>query len=129
MQTNWIEAATKSILGKPFRFRWFYLNWKNLWRKKPRSFSNEHDFSLNPLSANPHKMVKLTQKFVGNLLTNCLSVFNHFVGFAHERLSYIHAFTFASSIVLFMHYFFTSRKHQVSYDKKCQLQKQREMLL
>ena len=38
--------------------------------------------SINPLSANPHKIVKHTQTIRRLLPTNCLSVFDHFVGFA-----------------------------------------------
>ena len=35
---------------------------------------------LNPLSANPHKMVKHTRKIRRQQPTNCLRVFDHFVG-------------------------------------------------
>ena len=34
-----------------------------------------------------HKMVKHTKQFVGKLLTNCLNVFNHFLGLARKGLS------------------------------------------
>ena len=37
------------------------------------------------LKRQPHKMVKLKQ-FVNILLTNCLSVFDHFVGLALKEL-------------------------------------------
>ena len=40
---------------------------------------------FNPLIANPTKRQTLKQ-FVGNLLTNCLSVLDHFVGLASKRL-------------------------------------------
>ena len=43
--------------------------------------------SINPLSANPTKWSNTLQKFVGNLPTNCLSVFNHFVGLALKGLT------------------------------------------
>ena len=33
---------------------------------------------FNPLSANPTKWSNTLKQFVGNLLTNCLSVFDHF---------------------------------------------------
>ena len=43
--------------------------------------SVENFFSIkpNPLSANPTKWSNTVKQFVGNLQTNCLSVFDHFV--------------------------------------------------
>ena len=41
---------------------------------------------LNPLSANPTKWSNTLKQFVGNLPTNCLSVFDHFVGLALKGL-------------------------------------------
>ena len=43
-------------------------------------------FSVNPLSANPTKWLNALKQFVGKLPTNCLSVFNHFVGLALKGL-------------------------------------------
>ena len=37
--------------------------------------------AVNPLSANPTKRSNTFKQFAGNLPTNCLSVFDHFVGF------------------------------------------------
>ena len=34
---------------------------------------------MNPLSANPTKWLNTLKQFVGNLPTNCLSVFDHFM--------------------------------------------------
>ena len=42
---------------------------------------------LNPLSANTTKWSNILKQFVGNLPTNCLSVFDHFVKLALEGLS------------------------------------------
>ena len=39
-------------------------------------------YFLNPLSANPTKWSNTLEKFVVKLPTNCLSVFDHFVGLA-----------------------------------------------
>ena len=39
-------------------------------------------FTLNPLNANLTKWSNTLKQFVGNLATNCLSVFGHFVGLA-----------------------------------------------
>ena len=52
---------------------------------KQLAVSNFRQFSFEPYKRQPHKMdtVKL---FVGNLSTNCSSVFDHFVGLALEGL-------------------------------------------
>ena len=42
---------------------------------------------LNPLSANPTKWSNTLKQFVGNLPTNCLSVFDHFVRLALKGLN------------------------------------------
>ena len=41
---------------------------------------------FNLLSANPIKWANTLKQFVGNLPTNCLSVFDHFVGLALKGL-------------------------------------------
>ena len=41
---------------------------------------------FNPLGANPTKWSNTLKQFVGNLPTNCLSVFDHFVGLALKGL-------------------------------------------
>ena len=41
---------------------------------------------LNPLSANPTKWSNTLKQFVGKLPTNCLNVFDHFVGLALKGL-------------------------------------------
>ena len=44
--------------------------------------------SLNPLAkCQPHKMVKHTQTICLLLLTNCLSMFDHFVGLIFKGLT------------------------------------------
>ena len=42
--------------------------------------------TLNPLSANPTKWSNTLKQFVGNLLMNCLRVFDHFVKLALKGL-------------------------------------------
>ena len=42
--------------------------------------------TLNPLSANPTKWSNKLKQFVGSLPTNCLSVFDHFVGLVLKAL-------------------------------------------
>ena len=44
------------------------------------------DQTLNPLSANPTNWSNTLEQFVGNLPTNCLSVFDHFVNLALKGL-------------------------------------------
>ena len=44
---------------------------------------------LIPLSANPTKWSNTLKRFVGNLPTNYLNVFDHFVGFALKGLIFI----------------------------------------
>ena len=41
---------------------------------------------FNPLSADPTKWSNILRQFVGKLPTNCLSVFDHFVGLALKGL-------------------------------------------
>ena len=42
---------------------------------------------IKPLSAKITKWSNTLKQFVGNLPTNCLSMFDHFVGLAHKGLS------------------------------------------
>ena len=42
---------------------------------------------INPLSANPTKWSNTLKQFVGNLPTNCLSVFDHFMNLAFKGLT------------------------------------------
>ena len=44
---------------------------------------------LNPLSANLTKWSNTLKQFIGNLATNCLSVFDHFVKLALKGLKMI----------------------------------------
>ena len=44
---------------------------------------------LNPLSTNPTKWSNTLKQFVGNLPTNCLSVFDHFVGLPFKELNFL----------------------------------------
>ena len=46
--------------------------------------------TFNPLGANPTNWSNTTKQFVGNLPTNCLSVFDHFVGLALKGLKNVH---------------------------------------
>ena len=47
---------------------------------------SDTDRKINPLSAKLTKWPNTLKQFVGNLPTNCLSVFGHFVGLALKEL-------------------------------------------
>ena len=49
---------------------------------------NNLTIALNPLSANPEKWSNTLKQFVGNLPTNCLSVFDHFMNLALKGLKF-----------------------------------------
>ena len=48
---------------------------------------------VNPLSAKFIKWSNTLKQFVGKLATNCLSVFDHFVGLALKGLMLLRVFT------------------------------------
>ena len=52
-----------------------------------KSYNTQH--SLLTLKRQPHKMVKYTQTICRLLLTNCLSVSDHFMGLAPKGLGII----------------------------------------
>ena len=47
---------------------------------------NHQEYDINPSSANTTKLSNTLKQFVGNLPTNCLSVFDHFVGLMLKAL-------------------------------------------
>ena len=51
------------------------------------SEARQRNFLLNPLSAKFIKWLNTLKQFVGKLPTNCLSVFDHFVGLALKGLN------------------------------------------
>ena len=52
-----------------------------------QKFIRQSVFSFNPLSANFTKWSNTLKQFVGKFPTNCLSVFDHFVGLALKGLT------------------------------------------
>ena len=56
------------------------------WKEALISFPVIFEILLNPLSANLTKWSNTLKQFVGKLPTNCLSVFDHFVGLALKGL-------------------------------------------
>ena len=63
-------------------------SWENLVTDEQ---TDESDFighyPINPLNANPTKWSNTLKQFVGNLPTNCLSVFDHYVNLAFKGLT------------------------------------------
>ena len=57
---------------------------------EPQNFLPQTLSSFNPLSAKPTKWSNTLKQFVGKLTTNCLSVFDHFVGLALKGLKPLH---------------------------------------
>ena len=53
-----------------------------------KSSQNDISFSLNPLCANFTKWSNTLKQFFGKLPTNCLSVFDHFVGLELKGLRF-----------------------------------------
>ena len=61
-------------------------------------------FRLNLLSANPTKWPNIFKQLVGNLPTNCLSVFDHFVKLALKDLIFRTILTvYSILLMLIMH--------------------------
>ena len=70
---------------------WISLNMRHFsWIYTPLFLSSsDHIFSFNPLGTNFTKWSNTLKQFVGKLPTNCLSVFDHFVGLALKGLKRI----------------------------------------
>ena len=62
---------------------------KKLEFKKALILKSEEYSDIIPLSANPEKWSNTLKQCVGNLPTNCLSVFDHFMNSALKGLSII----------------------------------------
>ena len=65
---------------------------------------------INPLSANPHKMVKNTQTIFQLLTTNCLSVFDYFVELALKALMSLLLVSLFSCVVDLAHVLWQNRE-------------------
>ena len=52
-------------------------------------------FYVKPLSANPEKWSNTLKQLVGNLPTNCLSVFDHFMNLALKGLKHLYVLRYA----------------------------------
>ena len=92
-----VPKNLRRVWGLPFKFMYFFQSWSLYLPKHRISRQREHvvlrfkscgnpwecsrlQIRLNPLSANPIKQLNTLKQFVGNLPTNCLSVFDHFMG-------------------------------------------------
>ena len=65
-------------------FPYYYWIWPYFVLFQPFVYfeGNFISFQINPLSANRTKWSNTLEQFVGNLPTNCLSVFDHYLGLA-----------------------------------------------
>ena len=85
---NWkkLMARIKLILIRSVAANWKYKNmsWSNrnfhAWKVTLKYLVRRKAVKLNPLSAKLTKWPNPLKQFVGKLPTNCLSVFDHFVG-------------------------------------------------
>ena len=78
-------SKVKNVFQTIKSFRIQYLN-----IKKQPLLERRKTSAVHPLSANFTKWPNTPKHFVGNLPTNCLSVFGHFVGLALKRLNTNH---------------------------------------
>ena len=72
---KWKKSETSKIVDQCLFYQWVGNLSQLSWR------------TLNLLSANPTKWLNTLEQFVGNLPTNCLSVFGYFVGLALKGLN------------------------------------------
>ena len=88
-------TVTKSITTISMEHSWFFIIQLLPFSVKMLNFYKHYEIlyhhvfrkDLNPLSGNPTKWSNTLKQFVGNLLTNFLSVFDHFVRLALKGLS------------------------------------------
>ena len=80
-KTKWIKSKVNSQQRKLFVTFSVHLTSKQLSKTIQCIYS-----WFNPLSANFTKWSNTLKRFVGKLLTNCLSVFDHFVGLVLKGL-------------------------------------------
>ena len=73
-------------LGMKSYSTWFY-NWSGFCVLVKKTGWLWSCIIVNPFSANPTKWYNTIKQFVGNLPTNCLSVFDHFVKLALKGLN------------------------------------------
>ena len=84
--------STKTVTAKIFMKHWIAIFGapKTVFSDNEGEFIGESFVEMceqfNPLSANPTKWSNKLKQFVGNLPTNCLSVFDHFVGLVLKGL-------------------------------------------
>ena len=80
-----INLLTLPLICSESNSFFFWIEFMFKWRKiSLLRLSLHKDF--NPLSANPTKWSNTLKQFVGKSATNCLSVFDHFVGLAPKGI-------------------------------------------
>ena len=81
-----IRAIISYIYNTNYIFLAYFPKRFNIWNQS-RPFICNHHQAINPLSTNPGKWSNTVEQFFGNLPTNCLTVFDHFVGLVLKGLS------------------------------------------
>ena len=81
-----MEAAKRKFFSLPLSPLVIHKKLKNFLNLKYIIIVNVKLFDINPLSANPTKSSNTLKQFVGNLPTNCLRVFDHFMNLALKGL-------------------------------------------
>ena len=71
--------------GNVLSGNWYQVNWR---LKTVKIFLMFFSKLFNPLSANPTKWLNTFNQFVGNMPTNCVNVFHHFVILSLKGLSF-----------------------------------------
>ena len=71
---------------------------------------------FNPLSANPTKWSNTLKQFVGNLPTNCLSVFDHFMNLALKGLRMTESCK-VGAVIIYLSKTFDSLNHKLLLGK------------
>ena len=69
---------------------WALVDYRNCCEAENEIFFKKSFANINLLSANPTKWSNTLSHSVGNLPTNCLSVFSHFVGLALTNVSFLY---------------------------------------
>ena len=83
--SNPLEVNKHSVINAMLMYRMLCALCSKLTIKTPLVAAVEN---FNFSSANPTKWSSTVKQFVGDLATNCLSVFDHFMGLTHKGLTY-----------------------------------------
>ena len=80
-----IKNSHRLFFGK-YIWKKIFTRYKNFALQRVLQKRKRLIYDLNPLGANPTNWSNTLKQFVGKLATNCLSVFDHFVGLVLKGL-------------------------------------------